>query len=326
MSDEEIQKKILKILYDIWRDNPLEELDLGEIIQEGLLTATQDELYRNADYLEEKGFIRQQKTGTLKYGHCYAEVTGQGIDLIENKRLSSDVIIRRKILEVLRDASNYVAKEEIVRQTGFSDVEVIRNIKYLTDTGKAKAEWGTVGFFSAKITAAGIDNLKEPTFLEKQTIFMSNAYSILYKLENELRRFIEKKLREVYGEEWWPKGIPSGVRRKAEKKRAKEPDSSLSLLCYTLFSDLKRIIQKEENWHSIFRKYFRTLEVIISELHQLEDIRHTIAHTRLLSNEDSKKLNLFHKEITKTIARADESHSEASHANSESPKAFHPSP
>jgi hypothetical protein len=302
MSDEEIQKKILKILYDVWRDNPLEELDLGEIIQEGLLTATRDELYRNADYLEEKGFIRQQKTGTLKCGHCYAEVTGQGIDLIENKRLSSDVIIRRKILEVLRDASNYVAKKEIVRQTGFSDVKVIRNIKYLTDTGKAKAEWGTVGFFSAKITAAGIDNLKEPTFLEKQTIFMSNAYLTLYKLENELRTFIEKKLREEYSDEWWQKGVPLRVRRSAEDNKAKEPDSSLSLLCYILFSDLKRIIQK--NWHSIFKKYFRTLEGIIFKLDQLEDIRHIIAHTRLLSNEDSKKLDLFHKEITKTIARA----------------------
>lgn len=300
MFSEEIQKKILEFLYENWRNAPLEQPALGELIQKGRLIATRDELYRTADYLESKGFIRQDKT----YGESYAQITGHGVDLIENKRLSPDVNIRRKMLEILRDTSKHVAKEEMLKQTGFSEVEVIRNITYLEDTGKVEVEWYTVGFFSAKITATGIDSLKEPTLFESQTTFMSNAYSILYKLENELRIFIEKKLREEYGEEWWQKGVPLRVRRSAEKKKAKEPDSSLGLLCYTEFNDLRRIVQKEENWHNIFKKYFKTLERIISKLDELETIRHTIAHTRLLSDEDFEKLDLFYREIKRMIGQA----------------------
>lgn len=58
---------------------------------------------------------------------------------------------------------------------------------------------------------------------------------------------------------------------------------------------------KTENWHDIFKDHFETLEHIVSRLDELEPIRHAIAHTRLLSNDDFEKLELFQREIQRMI-------------------------
>ena len=238
-----------------------------------------------------------------------SEITVYGIDSIEDKRVSEDIEIRKKILEISneefeKDPRRPVAKGILMERSDCSKVEIDRNLWYLERIGLVKVHWGLGGAFAAEITGMGMEALKEPSVLEQETKFMSNAYSILYKLENELRTFIEKKLRKKYNKEWWQKGVPLRVRKSAEQNRAKEPDSSLGLLNYTEFSDLRKIIQKEENWHNIFKKYFTTLEQIISRLDELEQIRHIIAHTRLLSNEDFEKLDLFHREIKKMVGQA----------------------
>jgi len=303
LSDEGVQRVILRFLYDIWRKEPFQYGTLDRLIEEGVLQVSKDVLYKNAEYLASKGLIeRSQAAG------CYlTRITVYGIDAVEDKRLSSDVKIRRRLLEVLEELFNekpegYAGKEELVQQTGFSEVEVERNIMYLEGEGYVKVDWFGGGQFIARITALGIDSLKEPTVFEKEVIFMKNAYSLLYRIENELRTFIERELRERYGDEWWEKGVPLNVRENAERNAARDEQAfRFSLIYFTEFGDLKRIIMREENWHGIFKEYFKTLEGIVSRLGELEVIRHRIAHTRLLSNDDYAKLELFYREIKKMI-------------------------
>lgn len=298
--DPEVQKKILKAFYDKWRDFS-RWFEAGNMEIEGV---EKDCIIDNAEYLARQGFI--QKLRTL---NALSEITVYGIDFVEDKRVSEDIEIRRKILEILnkefeKDPRRPVVRETLVERSGCSKVEIDRNLWYLMHKGMVEAQFfAGGGAFTAKITGMGMNALREPSVLEQQVRFMSNAYSILYKLENELRTFIEKKLREEYDDEWWQKGVTSSVKRNAEKNKRKEPDSPQGLLYYTEFSDLRKIIQKEENWHDIFQEYFTTLERIISRLDELEQIRHTIAHTRLLSTEDYEKLDLFYREIKKMIGQ-----------------------
>lgn len=91
------------------------------------------------------------------------------------------------------------------------------------------------------------------------------------------------------------------IRRNAEKEKQKEPDSQFNLLYYTNFQDLRKIILRNENWHDIFEPYFRRVERVSSMLDELEPIRHRIAHTRKLSNEEFEKLDLFYRELKKMI-------------------------
>lgn len=302
MSDENIQRKILEFLYDIWQKEPFQPVDLTEAIHKGIIKTTEKMLYRNAEYLSSKGFIEKPQTA----GGFVTEITSHGIDAVEDKRLSPDIEIRREILLVLKEAfdkdpNEYVSKQEMVNRSGLSEVEIVRNMKYLEDKGKATVEWATGGYFAATITALGIDSLREPTVFQKERNFMSNAYSILYTIENRLRIFIEKKLREKHGNQWWERGVPLKIRERSEEKKKEDPAVALSLICYTDFGDLRKIIMKTENWHDIFKGHFETLEHIVSRLDELEPIRHAIAHTRLLSNDDFKKLELFQREIQRMI-------------------------
>lgn len=295
--DSEVQRKILKAYYDKWRDFS-RWFRAGTMEIEGV---GKNSILANAEYLAKQGLIERPRT--LNF---LSEITIYGIDSIEDKRISEDIEIRRKILEILneefeKEPQRPVAKRTLMERSGHSEVEIDRNLWYLDRKGLVEARWGTMGAFAAEITGIGMEILKEPSILEQEAKFMSNAYSILFKLENELRTFIEKRLREEYNEEWWVKGVPLRVRKSAEQNEEKEPNSALGLLYFTEFSDLRKIIQKEENWHNIFKKYFTTLEQIISRLDELEHIRHTIAHTRLLSNEDFEKLDLFYREIKKMI-------------------------
>lgn len=259
-----------------------------------------DEITANAEFLHTYGLIEEPRTmGFL------TQITVYGIDSIEDKRVSEDVEIRKKLLETLeeefgKDPQRAVDKMKLVENLGYSEVEILRNVWYLERKGFVDVEWYLGGGFLAKITSFGIEALKEPSVLDNEIRVMSNAYSMLYNLENSLRMFVEKKLREEFGDQWWESGVTQrDIRQGAGERKAVEPDSNLSLINYTEFRDLRRIINN--NWE-IFRDTFQSQSGIVSRIEELESIRNTIAHTRLLSNDDLAKLELFSKEIASAIS------------------------
>ena len=292
--DEEIQRKILEILYEQWKEDYVQSvrvrgLDMG---------VSEEDLIANAEYLVSKGLI--EKPTSVQF---WTRITAYGIDQVEDKRLSTDIKNRRRILEVLKesyekDPYHFVKKEDLAESTGLSMNKIQMNVEYLDKKGLVKANGTLGGLHSTRITARGIDALKEPLELENELRIMSHAYSILYLLENQLRLFIEKKLRAIHGDQWI-QCIPDDIAKKAGKIKSSEENSALSLLNYMQFGNLTLVIGK--NWE-IFKETFKNPTGVVGRLNELEEIRHKIAHCRMLSKDNLNKLELFHKEIIGMIS------------------------
>ena len=294
--DESVQKRILEKLYEGWKEDFAHPMRLrGFKIDE----ITQEDLVINGEYLVSKGLIEEPHSMQF-----WTRITPYGIDQVEGKRTSADVGVRRKILEALKgsyekDPHGFTKKEDLAQSTGLSMNEILRNVWYLDKKGLVKANWALGGLYSVRISAAGIDFLMIPTELENELKIMSYAYQLLYLLENQLRLFIERKLRETNGNQWI-KCIPKDMIEKAEKAKSRDRDSSLSMLKYMQFGNLAQIIGK--NWQK-FEETFKNPTGVVGRLDELEEIRNKIAHCRILSNDDLAKLELFHKEIIEAILR-----------------------
>lgn len=298
MLDENVQSKILQFLYDKWMEDFFHLTGLAHVFFEGI---TDEAVISNAEYLASKGLIEEARTAAFD-----TKITVYGIDQVEDARISTDVQKRIRILQILKehfekDPYGLVSRETLVRLTDFTKEEIMRNVWYLGEKGLARVDWAHGGYFGARITDIGIDELKRPSLLENEQRVMSYAYSFFYILENKLRIFIERKLTEAYGEGVW-KMIPEDIRKYAERRKSKERDSNISLFHYMLFKHLSSVIGK--NWN-IFQRTFKNPTGIISRLNELEPIRRKIAHCRLLSNDELAKLSLFFKEIDHMIAHED---------------------
>lgn len=293
MLNEDIQFEILSFLYGKWFEDVFNLPRVGELLESEDIDIEEDALYANADYLVEKGLIESPKTTMFS-----TRITKWGILEIENKRFSPDSIKRQQILEYLGRVFNaspekYTRKEEFLREFDFDEVELERIMWFLDEMGYIKARWYGGRDFEVKISHDGLDVLKKPSTLEIQSNVMAYAYSLLFKLENNLRMFIEITLRAEFGDAWWEKGVPNKIRAKAERNKRNE-NGDFGNIHYTDFEDLKLIPNKK--WY-LFKETFKTQSGIISRLNELEPIRNKIAHSRLLKNPEIKSLELFYKQI-----------------------------
>jgi hypothetical protein len=112
-----------------------------------------------------------------------------------------------------------------------------------------------------------------------------DARLLLYSLENELRQFVSNKLQEKGGT------VDESILKDwngSKKKEFMPPRQPIEcpLIDYSSFDQLKKIIVQNENWEKIFRSYFGRQNGVISRLNELDDIRDTIAHNRILSTFD----------------------------------------
>ncbi len=80
----EVRSAILKLLYDLERKNPRAWTNEKSIAEE--LGLTLDEVIFHLEYLEQKGFIKYQKT-INHHGGGLVRITALGIDAVENPEL-----------------------------------------------------------------------------------------------------------------------------------------------------------------------------------------------------------------------------------------------
>jgi Mn-dependent DtxR family transcriptional regulator len=79
MTNQEIRFKILKLLYGKEKKSPRRGLGDSDLMEE--LGISKEELNFNINYLEEKGWVRLDKT----FGGFTANITAEGIDLVEDE-------------------------------------------------------------------------------------------------------------------------------------------------------------------------------------------------------------------------------------------------
>lgn len=80
----EVRSAILKLLYDLERKNPRAWTNENSIAKE--LGLTLDEVIFHLEYLEQKGFIKYQRT-LNGHGYGLVRITAVGIDAVENPEL-----------------------------------------------------------------------------------------------------------------------------------------------------------------------------------------------------------------------------------------------
>ena len=129
----------------------------------------------------------------------------------------------------------------------------------------------------------------QPTF-EDATDRMKQAYELLFRLENQLRVLIEKKLKENFGEsDWWAKGATHTARNK-HARRQKDPRRKWHLLEDTSplnfvdFEDLHDIVVNKNK--DLFEKCLAPIDRFSVNMKSLEMPRHLIAHNNVLPSEE----------------------------------------
>jgi hypothetical protein len=132
---------------------------------------------------------------------------------------------------------------------------------------------------------------------------MSEVYLYLYCIENSMRVFIEKILKEKYGDDYF-NNISEGLKRKvAERRSNEEKNKWLSLrgsseLFYLDFKELSSIIRS--NWE-LFEKYFPSQDWIASKIEDLSEVRNLIAHNSFVSEQERKLMKSYFEIIIKQI-------------------------
>lgn len=127
---------------------------------------------------------------------------------------------------------------------------------------------------------------------------MAIVYTAICAFENSVREFVEKKLLEEKGENWWDNSVNTSIRRKAADRKAAEKDvrwltpRGNSLIYYTDFSDLISIIGSNSNW-KYFVVHIGNIEWAKQIIVTLEKSRNIIMHSGELAPTDIERVGMF---------------------------------
>lgn len=129
---------------------------------------------------------------------------------------------------------------------------------------------------------------------------MQHCYYWLYIFENTLRDFIQNSLSGKYGEDWYNE-LSQGVKREIELNKGKWHSGILprNRLEFTTLDELHSIIRNK--WGDGFKEKFENIDQasLIESLKRIEKFRNTIAHSRMLTEEES---NTFYYEIKRVLS------------------------
>ena len=135
----------------------------------------------------------------------------------------------------------------------------------------------------------------------------AKSYHMLKKLEQEIRKFLEKELSEI-NPKWETELIPEKVRETAIHRKTDDENRKMwtfkkqPLLSYIYFTGYEKIIILEENWDKIFNYVFHDKKAISVKLKEIEPIRNAIAHTRNLDDKEKENLRFYSQDILSNIA------------------------
>jgi hypothetical protein len=127
---------------------------------------------------------------------------------------------------------------------------------------------------------------------------MAVVYTAICAFENSVREFIEKKLLEERGENWWELCVKKDIRTDAENRKKSEKDIRWltprgdSLIYYTEFGDLVSIMARPENWR-FFEVHIGKIDWAKQIIGTLEKSRNIIMHSGELAQTDVERIGIF---------------------------------
>ena len=117
-------------------------------------------------------------------------------------------------------------------------------------------------------------------------------YCYLYGIEIALRELIIDSLKDIDGPRWYKNRLPGDILQKYRRGLDYERNVKWTQLVplhpvyYIDFPDLKKIIERNDNWEDVFKDIFSQKDIIGSTFFELEFIRNKIAHNRKATYKD----------------------------------------
>ena len=134
----------------------------------------------------------------------------------------------------------------------------------------------------------------------EQSKTMITVFATITAFENATREFVYTTLVGAYGDEWWTKGIQSGIQTKAQSRKDQETKVKWhvhrgdAMMSYLEFGDLSKIICSAGNW-PYFEPYFgfsNAMEWIRSTFDSIEKSRNVIMHSGVLDELDIVRVGM----------------------------------
>lgn len=130
------------------------------------------------------------------------------------------------------------------------------------------------------------------------------AFAQLRRFEIALRRFIERVMSEAYGEHWMKHQLPANMldswRDKRDRAvRAGEIDQPL--IDYADFSDYRPIIERKDNWNTVFKPVFGRADDVRESFQRLFPVRIATMHARIITLDDELLLRVETRRVLKAI-------------------------
>lgn len=121
-------------------------------------------------------------------------------------------------------------------------------------------------------------------------------YTLIYAIEVGLREFLIDTIAKDQPNNWrqrFPADILEKIRegREAERKQTWLDLIPHHPLYYIDFPDLRKILEKGDNWKNLFEQTFRSKDVFAGYLKAIEPVRNKIAHHRRTTEKD--RINAF---------------------------------
>lgn len=122
---------------------------------------------------------------------------------------------------------------------------------------------------------------------------MASIYTAIAAFENSARKFIQDRLLEEAGADWWIKNVPKAIRDQADKRKKDEEQirwhgaRGASMIYYTQMGDLVSIMQNNLNH---FQDHISSIEWARQIFNSLERSRNVIMHSGELSMNDIERV------------------------------------
>ena len=137
-------------------------------------------------------------------------------------------------------------------------------------------------------------DLLDEDFLESSEK-MACVYTAIAAFENAARKFVQDRLLEEFGADWWGQKVPKRIRDQADKREKDEAQHryhssrGTSMIFYTQMNDLVSIISTNEN---AFQDYIPSIEWARQLFGAVERSRNVIMHSGDLAMNDVQRVGM----------------------------------
>lgn len=134
---------------------------------------------------------------------------------------------------------------------------------------------------------------------------MAWIYVAIAAFENSVRAFVEERLLEKVGANWWETAVSAEVRKQAETRKKDEEQirwhgaRGTSQLSYVQLGDLASIIQ---NNHAVFKELIPSVEWAREIFRSLERSRNVIMHSGQLKMGDVERVAMNIRDWLRQVA------------------------